>query len=51
MALYRGLTVEAAASSETAVQIYWAEQLRIPEKSHPYYCGRNIPESDDVTVV
>jgi len=51
VALYRGLTVEAAASSETAVQIYWAEQLRIPEKSHPYYCGRNIPESDDVTVV
>ena len=45
------LTVDAAASSETAVHIYRAEQLLIPEDGHPYYCGRSSPESGDVTVV
>jgi hypothetical protein len=45
------LTVEAAASSETAVHMYRAEQLRIPEENYPYYWWRSSPESDDLTVV
>jgi hypothetical protein len=45
------LTVKAAASSETALHMYRAEQLRISAGSHPYYCGGSSPESDDVTVL
>jgi hypothetical protein len=45
------MTVENEDSSETSLHMYQAKQLRIPEDSHPYHCGKNSPVSDDVTVM
>jgi len=39
------LTLQAAASSETAVHTYRFQDM------YPYYCWRSSPESDDITVV